>query len=330
MKWLREHWEIKLIALVLSVTLYFFIGGVTTLEQAFPVAAQRGDVRGLPRDFVITDITPEEFIVRLRGPRSLIEDIEVEALRPNLVFERDELARGQQVFPVTGRLLGLPPELQVVEHEQDVIRVHVSRLVTSDLVVKSSDVRLDTSGLPRGVTVKQHFFPGEVRVRLRGVAAQIEALQQREQPLLEPVDLADLVEADLAREVAKTLELHLAVGPGVEIVGNPDLEIQVTFAPVVASRNASQEVVVLAPEDYLAKFAVTVMPQPRAYRISGPRNLLEAIDLDEEVTLYVDLRSRPAVGEGQDYPVRHLAPSWADIDVGTVQVAIAPRATPDP
>ncbi len=327
MRWLHAHWELKLIAMALAITLYLFIGGVTHLERAFQIEVRRSDLV-IPPDvdrYVISAITPESFQIRLGGPRALLDTVRSETLRPRLELDAGQLASGSQSFPVTARLFGLPPELHIVGHEQHAIEVRVSEIIREDITLSITDVIFNEMDLPDGLVVDSVALTGVSRVPLVGTRDAIERIRTRQRPVLEPLSLAGLVSPDLISPVEKQLPLRLALGEGVRMDGEYDLGVTLRIAPRQVSRQLHAEVMVLAPADYLERFQVTVSPARRAFTVTGPKNRIDAENLAERIALFVDLSSRPSLDEGAPYEVRYTAPAWATIQVGAVQVTITSR-----
>ena len=129
-RWFFDHWEIKLLALVMSVTLYFYTATQARTEYDVVVQIQLAAVVGLDEGRIVTDLSPRKFDIVVDGPVAVFGEREIQVdplldIDEAVVQGDDELS-----FDVTDRLLRLDPNLRL--RSSTVTRI----TVTTDLVVE--------------------------------------------------------------------------------------------------------------------------------------------------------------------------------------------------
>jgi YbbR domain-containing protein len=116
MSLLTRHWELKLMALVFSAVLWFF---VTTSEKADMIVSAPLEIGGLPSGITIASERPETIDVQLHGLRNVLA-----RMGPDQVKARLNLA-GVRPGEVEVRIL---PEQVHVPAGITVLRVNPSRI----------------------------------------------------------------------------------------------------------------------------------------------------------------------------------------------------------
>jgi len=81
MAFLTRHWELKLLALVFSTALWFF---VMTTERADLILSAPVEVEGLPPGLVVTGEMPDSVDVQLHGLRGVLSRLSADQVRARL------------------------------------------------------------------------------------------------------------------------------------------------------------------------------------------------------------------------------------------------------
>ena len=129
MKWLTDRWQVKTLALVLAVVLYFFTGTQITVERSFTVQVEEQDLQGLPADYLVSRLAPREFDITIAGPMAVVSDLSELSIRPLLPISGPGLADGRQEFDLTERLLRLDPQLTLRASNVDRLEAEFSRVI---------------------------------------------------------------------------------------------------------------------------------------------------------------------------------------------------------
>ena len=67
-----EHWELKLVALVIAVALWLYTNGQVRIERSINVSVTSASVQSLPKGYRVTEIRPDKFTVNLSVPVSQV------------------------------------------------------------------------------------------------------------------------------------------------------------------------------------------------------------------------------------------------------------------
>jgi len=168
--WFRHNLWYKLVALVLAVALWTYVGArenpLVTAEVVLPV-----QVEGVGEGMVATRIAPESRKVRLRGRKTVVERLVRESGPARLVAYVTGLGPGERMVAVEPA--GLPAGLRADWDSGPVVSVTLETLVER----RAEVTVLPRGGLPEGFRlVDASAAPPEVTVR--GAAAEVEAVQK--------------------------------------------------------------------------------------------------------------------------------------------------------
>jgi hypothetical protein len=323
---LAEHWELKLVALVIAVALWLYTNGQVRVERSLTVVVNASAVQSLPADYRVNAIEPQSFSVKVSVPMNQAGSLRT-PLVPNLVISGDAVLRGEQRFPITGNLLGLDDDLRIERIEPDNLReVRVAfALITEDYLPVEVPV---IKGLPDGIAATLAIEP--TRVRVRGTREQIDRLKAAGQRLqFDPIVL-DGVDPTLQAQRREIVTLTHRDAQ-VEVIDR--VTATVTLTPQQgATKEIAVPVQILAAKDFTSRFAVELSQPQVVLALHGPASLLGGLQPESEVTAYVALRPTMELGVPVEVPVGVLGPAWATYDPITIRVTVnlpPTRAAPE-
>ncbi len=183
--------RLKVMALVFSIALWFFIAGQKNSEVGFLVPL---GFKGVPKDMVMTSAPPGEVEVRVLGPRLIINKLSPSQVKVEL--DLSGATEGTNTFKVTQGDVELPIGVTAIRIRPDVFKVRMGRIVNVKLPVLP-----DVKGKPAaGFKVTEVItIPGEVTVS--GLEKDVEGLKSIK---TSPVDIAG---ADSTRSFTTGYEL---------------------------------------------------------------------------------------------------------------------------
>ena len=120
---LTRHWELKLLALVVSMVLWVF---VMTSEKADVVVAAPIELDGIPAGLEVKGERPDSVDVQLHGLRVALDRLGTDRVRARVSLAGSRA--GEVTLRVQRRALVLQPEQITVPPGVTVIRVNPSRL----------------------------------------------------------------------------------------------------------------------------------------------------------------------------------------------------------
>jgi YbbR domain-containing protein len=162
---LTAHWELKLIALFVASTLWFF---VATSEQSQIALAAPVEYAGLKPDLVVVGGQRETLEVEVRAVRSVVARLAPETVRVRL--DLTALEPGESVVQVTPADVQVPPGATVT-------RITPARLLLTAAQAATGDVKVvaQVQGTPApGFTVKR-VVVDPASVRIKGPRSTIES-----------------------------------------------------------------------------------------------------------------------------------------------------------
>jgi hypothetical protein len=118
---LARHWELKLLALAFSTTLWFF---VMTTERADLILSAPVEVEGLPEGVVVTGDVPDSVDVQLHGLRGVLSRLSADQVRArlNLAGARP----GEMIVKLLPGQVAVPPGITVLRVMPSQLRVVLS------------------------------------------------------------------------------------------------------------------------------------------------------------------------------------------------------------
>jgi len=314
---LMDHWEIKVIALLLAVVLYYFTGSLIRVEKTLDVELHPEQVVGLPDLHRVREIIPRHITVELNGPMRVLADLDSDDIAATLSYDPRKAVQGQQYFAVNARMLQLDPQLRLSFASPERVRVVVDRIVEAALpiAVAPQSFELGMSGL-----VVRQVRLNRAQVLVTGPERVIEDLREIG-PLSPRRVRLDGIPADLTDPTELSVPLHFDL-EDVQLVEDQRVMAQVTVAPAPGEMPVTLPLHVIADPDFNSKYSVELHQPEVAITITGPRNRLRDLDPEEHFLAYVDLTGKPTLDITQSLPVQVLTPPWASAPSTTARVTV--------
>jgi len=320
-RWLLANWQLKLVALFLAVALWLYTSGQARVPR--PGVAVRVPVAAvtLHPGYQVSAISPGEFTVDLDGPLSVVNRVKPSIDVPALAISAEALARGEQTFPITTRLLGLDPDLHITGLPEGItgITVRFGRVVEDHVPVE----------LPRLADVPANLEPtlslDRTQVRVRGPRPEIDRLKSARLRFL-PIGLGT-VDPRTADEAVQIIGLQPELPASVQAL--EEVTATVRLRPLLAAQQTvALPVHLLMPRESARRFEVELSQTQVALTVRGPKNLLADLR-PEDLTAYVNLRRALEPNVAHELPVQILAPAWLTCDPATVRctLTLAPALT---
>lgn len=119
---LTRHWELKLLALVFSTALWFF---VMTSEKTNAVLPLSIELHSLPAGLVVTGEQPETVEVQVHGLRSALARVSPESMRVRVSLAG---ARpGEMMLRLGPEQIIVPAGVTVLRVNPDIVRIELAR-----------------------------------------------------------------------------------------------------------------------------------------------------------------------------------------------------------
>ncbi len=326
---LVHNWQVKVVAFFLAVALWLYTSGQARIERTLQVRIGDSAVKSLPGDYQITEITPREFRVDIDGPSTLLGDLALD-VQPALVIAADALAQGQQTFPITERVLGLPGDVRLQRINPEnlrEIRVAFGRIVEGQAGLLEPTLVEVPKGLDVTVSVKQGL------VRLRGPQAVVDEYTRTDPPPrrigFEPLRLASI---DPATAAPTAFEVELTPRPPATVAVLGAVEATVTVIPrLSAHKLETVPVKLLVPHDFHERYRVELSASQVSIGVHGPQNLLRELQ-PGDLTVYLALPRdiEPDVPKEGKLTIVSRSPAYTfdDVSVRFKVSVVAARPTP--
>ena len=313
---LIEHWELKLVALVIAVALWLYTNGQVRVERTLNVIINQSAVQSLPTDYRVNVIEPRSFTVKVSVPMNQAGNLR-NPIIPNLQISGTAVRDGEQSFPITSSLLGLDDDLRIERIDPETVReVRVAfALITEDYVLVEAPT---ISGLPDGIQASLAIEP--TRVRVRGTREQLDGIKVRGQRLVFDPIVLDGIDPTL-QVVRKEVVALTHKDTQLEVMDR--VTATVTLSPQQgATKEVSVPVQILAPKDFTSRFAIELSQPQVVLALHGPASLLSGLQPETELTAYVVLRPTIELGVPVEVPVGVMGPTWATYDPVTIRVTV--------
>ncbi len=325
MSFLREHWELKLVALVIAIALWIYTNGQVRIVRPLLVRVTPAAVQSLPEDYRVATVEPAQFTVHVNLPEGMLHVLRSDLAVPRLVVAADALGKGRQSFPITNRLLGLDEDFRIESVDPDNVKeitVAFDRVDQDEVPVEIPQLL----GVPQGIEAA--IALSRTRVKVRGAHTLLKAAREHGQRIVfKPIALGD-IDPTLATAREERLELT-PIETGIEVM--EPVVATVTLRPAEGGiLVANLPVQILAPRDVLARFQFELSPTQVALTIHGPQNLLRTLHPEADLAAYVTVRSTFEPGVAQDLPVSLVARDALTADAASVRVTARPLKTLDP
>jgi YbbR domain-containing protein len=259
---------LKILAFVIAVTLW--LAGHRDIERAIEVPVE---FRNTPADLMVTDNRVDYVVLRLMGPRTLVSTLDADDMK--LALDLNTAKPGAAIYPVNPSAFNIPRGVTVARITPPVIHLRLEPVIKRTLPVS---VQFSNKP-PRGYSVTVQADPENVSVR--GPADDVRKLTSVETM---PVELEE------RRGTIKRV-VRLA-SDGRPISFTPEqVSVSITLEEEQMTREFNR--IPVSAKDFTGQYSVT--PKTVYLRISGPRRVVERLDLNSD-RVYVNLNGLP-VGE---------------------------------
>jgi YbbR domain-containing protein len=130
MRRLRKNLGLKALALVLSVILWWIVGGERNVLVGFAVPLE---IRNIPADMALTNKVDRQVDVRIAGPSTLISGFEQKEI--SVVIDLSGAKPGKEVIPLTDRSVKVPAGFRVDRVYPSSVEVVLEKLVRKTVPV---------------------------------------------------------------------------------------------------------------------------------------------------------------------------------------------------
>ena len=248
-----SNFGLKVLALVIAVGLW--IAGHRDTERAIEVPVE---FRNLPADLVVLDNRIDYVVLRLMGPRTLVSTIDSDDLK--LRLDLNGAKSGAVSYPLGASSFNIPRGVTVARITPPVVHLRLEPVVHRSLPVTVKLAGKPAAGYQIARTVA---LPENVSVS--GPAEEVRRLTAVETL---PVDF------DEKRGVSKRAVRLSNDGKPLSIMPE-QVEVSVTLEEEEASRDFTG--VSVRAKDF--KGVYTVIPTAVLLRVSGPKTLVEKLEL---------------------------------------------------
>ncbi len=153
---LTKHWMLKLLALIIGVSLWYFVVGEDQVDITITLPIE---VHNLPANLVIANQYKKDIEVAIRGPRRIIQDVRRQNVSMPIKLNRVE--PGAMVIAIDSTAIPFPDGITVLRLQPTNIT-----LLIDELVQKVFPINPVTTGSPQaGYTLKSITLePGSLTV----------------------------------------------------------------------------------------------------------------------------------------------------------------------
>ncbi len=319
-RWLQVHWQIKIVALIFSVALWFYTAGQVRVTANASVSIDETSIVGLPSGHRVASISPREFSVELSGPASVLRGIRDGSIHPRLELSTRALQDGVQTFALTPTNLGIDAEVFILGTNPatiEAITVTIGRVETENFWVEPPQL-LD---VPIGV--KAEIALDRDQVEVTGAIQALAELRARNPRLqFNPITLTG-IDASVTTSNVFTAPLRPLVPEGVKV---GDVVAHITLTVVeTRQRQIAVPIQLLSPANVWNRYTVELAQSQVLVNVRGPTHLIDVLD-PATVLAYVDLRTIGELDHQRDVPVLFVGPTWLRIEPASVSLTVIPVA----
>jgi len=250
--------RLKLFSIAFACGLWLFVNyAERDAEKTLVVPVE---FHNLPTQLVINGQRDEYVDLRLRGPRSLLSQLNSKKIKLDL----SEVRPGMASFRITADMLNLPRGVRLVRINPAQVNLSIAQIIKRLL-----PVQLELNGKPpRGYVVKETEVNPD-KIEVTGPAPQVEKLQAV------PTDTLDL--STLTQPVSRDLALR---GPEEGFVSYNRDRVQVNIEVDEVMTTQEFRNIKIAVKNAASR--VVIRPVFAAITVHGPQRLIENFALNEE------------------------------------------------
>ena len=250
--------RLKLFSIAFACGLWLFVNyAERDAEKTLVVPVE---FQNLPAQLMINGTRDEYVDLRLRGPRSLLSQLNSKKLRLDL----REVRPGMASFRITADMLNLPRGVRLIRISPAQVNLSIAQIIT-----RTVPVRLELSGKPpRGYFVKETELNPE-KIDVTGPAPQVEKLH------VVVTDAVDL--STLTQPVTRDVTLR---GPEGSFISYSKDRVHVRLGITEVITTQEFRNLPIAVKNAVAP--MVVRPDRIAVTVRGPQLLVESLVLNEE------------------------------------------------
>ena len=204
---------LKLFALAAALLLWFLVKGGQPADR---MVSARIEFRDLPRGLVLVSRSDGPVLLRLQGPRRLLNAMALDEVAVSLAAR--ELREGNNVIPLAAAdILGAPRGVEVVEVSPRSLRLQVDAVVQREVQVQP---RIEGDPRPGFVVRRVQFEPHAVKI-----AGPRSEVRGNTQAFTLPVSVAGRSEGFSARTALEP------VGQQVKFVNEGPIRVSIDIGP---------------------------------------------------------------------------------------------------
>ncbi len=258
-----SNFGLKVLAIVIAVGLW--VAGHRDVERAVEVPVE---FRSIPSDLMVMDNRVDYVVLRLTGPRTLVSTLDAGDLK--LGLDLDGAKPGSVSYPLGPSSFSIPRGVTVARITPPVIHLRLEPVLRRVLPVAVRFVNKPPAGQKIGETSVE---PG--RVSVLGPAEEVRRLVSVETV---PIDLED-TRSTMKRKVRLSTD-------GKPFSFSPDqVEVAITLEEEEVSRAFSG--IDVQAKGFKGQYNVS--PRSAYLRVSGPRHIIEKLELGTE-QVYLNLK----------------------------------------
>jgi len=258
-----SNFGLKVLAIVIAVGLW--VAGHRDVERAVEVPVE---FRSIPSDLMVMDNRVDYVVLRLTGPRTLVSTLDAGDLK--LGLDLDGAKPGSLSYPLGPSSFSIPRGVTVARITPPVIHLRLEPVLRRVLPVAVRFVNKPPAGQKIGETSVE---PG--RVSVLGPAEEVRRLVSVETV---PIDLEDN-RSTMKRKVRLSTD-------GKPFSFSPDqVEVAITLEEEEVSRAFSG--IDVQAKGFKGQYNVS--PRSAYLRVSGPRHIIEKLELGTE-QVYLNLK----------------------------------------
>lgn len=258
-----EDWTLKLIALFISVGLWFAVTG-----QRTPTTIRLRNVQldfQLPNDMEISNDPRRDIDITVSGNSSALENLNRRELVARVDLSGYRL--GDRVVQLTDKIIDLPSGIKVVKIEPNTVPIRLEPSVEREVAVEARR----EGNLPEGYELYNVIITPP-RVRVRGPASHVNALQKA---------MTETIPVEGRRESFQLAQVAVDV---------PDQKVNI-IDPVVSVRLEVGEQRIeksFAGINVLANNGASARPAQASITLYGPKSVLEQLR-PEDIQLILEV-----------------------------------------
>jgi YbbR domain-containing protein len=258
-----SNFGLKVLAVVIAVGLW--VAGHRDVERAVEVPVE---FRNIPSDLMVMDNRVDYVVLRLTGPRTLVSTLDAGDLK--LGLDLDGAKPGSLSYPLGPNSFSIPRGVTIARITPPVVHLQLEPILRRVLPVSVRFINKPPAGHKIGETLVE-----PERVSVLGPAEEVRRLVSVETV---PIDLEDN-----RSTIKRKVRLSTAGRP---FSFSPDqVEVAVTLEEEEVSREFSN--IDVQAREFKGQYNVS--PRLAFLRVSGPRNIIEKLELGAD-QVYLNLK----------------------------------------